>query len=136
MLALLLQMAGVGPALENIDKAWYWLLPLALAALAFDLLLNLAAFVRHVLRRVLLAHDDDEFMPPSSKKKERKPLTQEEINRLKNWITKGAKWDEKITLKHRERSATEEDYSKADPNLASIAVGEVLHKHAPHLLGG
>jgi hypothetical protein len=75
-----------------------------------------------LLRRVLLAHDDDEFMPPSSKKKERKPLTQEEINRLKNWITKGAKWDEKITLKHRERSATEEDYSKADPNLASIAV--------------
>ena len=75
-----------------------------------------------LLRRVLLAHDDDEFMPPSSKKKERKPLTQEEINRLKNWITKGAKWDEKITLKHRERSATKEDYSKADPNLASIAV--------------
>ncbi|MDB4799190.1 DUF1549 domain-containing protein, partial [bacterium] len=75
-----------------------------------------------LLRRVLLAHDDDEFMPPSSKKKERKPLTQEEIARLKNWIVNGAKWDEKITLQHRERSTTKEDYSKPDPDLASIAV--------------
>lgn len=75
-----------------------------------------------LIRRVLLPHDDDEFMPPSSKKKERKPLTQEEIARLKTWITNGAKWDDRITLQHRERSAKTEDHSKPDPNLASIAV--------------
>jgi hypothetical protein len=74
-----------------------------------------------LLRRVLLAHDDDEFMPPSSKKKERKPLTQEEVARLKNWIVNGAKWDDTITLQHQERSKTKEDYSKPDPDLASIA---------------
>ncbi len=75
-----------------------------------------------LLRRVLLPHDDDEFMPPSSKKKERPPLTQQEITRLKNWIAKGAPWDEKITLQHRERAAPLEDPNQADPNLASIAV--------------
>ncbi|MEN8773422.1 MAG: PSD1 and planctomycete cytochrome C domain-containing protein [Akkermansiaceae bacterium] len=75
-----------------------------------------------LIRRVLLPHDDDEFMPPSSKKKERKPLTQEEIARLKTWITNGANWDDRTTLQHRERSAATEDHSKPDPNLASIAV--------------
>jgi hypothetical protein len=75
-----------------------------------------------LLRRIQLPHDDDEFMPPSSKKEEREPLTQEEIARIKNWITSGAEWDDTITLQHRERSAATEDHSAPDPNLASIAV--------------
>ncbi len=75
-----------------------------------------------LLRRIQLPHDDDEFMPPSSKKEERKPLTQEEIARIKNWITSGAEWDDKITLQHRERSTATEDHSAPDPDLASIAV--------------
>ena len=75
-----------------------------------------------LLRRVLLPHDDDEFMPPSSKKTERPPLTAEEIGRLKAWVLKGAPWDEKIALQHRERTAPLEDPDQPDPNLSSIAV--------------
>jgi len=61
-------------------------------------------------------------MPPSSKKVERPPLTQEEITRLKAWVSKGAPWDEKITLQHRERTAPLENPDQPDPDLASIAV--------------
>ena len=75
-----------------------------------------------LLRRLQLPHDDDEFMPPSSKKKERQPLTEEQIARLKAWISKGAPWDDKVTLQHRERSAPLEHSDQPDPNLASIAV--------------
>ncbi|MFT6862350.1 MAG: hypothetical protein ACJAVK_000908 [Akkermansiaceae bacterium] len=75
-----------------------------------------------LVRRVLLPHDDDEFMPPSSKKQARKPLTQEEIARLQNWISTGAQWSDDVTLQHKERSAPIEDASKPDPDLTSIAV--------------
>jgi hypothetical protein len=75
-----------------------------------------------LLRRIVLPHDDDEFMPPSSKKKERKPLTQEEVARLKTWVSKGAPWDEKIILQHRERPAALENPDQPDPDLTSIAV--------------
>ncbi len=75
-----------------------------------------------LVRRILLPHDDDEFMPPSSKKKARKALTQEEVDRLKGWISTGAKWSDDVTLQHKERSAVLEDASKPDPDLASIAV--------------
>lgn len=75
-----------------------------------------------LIRRVLLPHDDDEFMPLSSKKKVRKPLTQEEITRLKTWVAQGAPWDDKITLQHRERTLPLENPDQPDPNLTSIAV--------------
>ena len=74
-----------------------------------------------MILRVLLPHDDDEFMPPSSKKTQRDPLTLQEIDLLKAWVTAKAPWPEGATLQQREKVVTE-DPSQPDPELVSIGV--------------
>lgn len=70
-----------------------------------------------LLQRVLLPADDGERMPP---KKHSDPLTQEEIDALKNWISAGAPWPEGEILSAKAKTALPRWDAAPDPRIVSI----------------
>ena len=69
-----------------------------------------------LIHRITLAHDDDEIMPPKGG-----PLSEAQINSLKEWISDGAKWPDGVILVERD-PINPQDLAKESLNLSSIAI--------------
>ena len=69
-----------------------------------------------LIHRITLTHDDDEIMPPKGE-----PLTETQIQSLKEWISEGAEWPDELILVKRD-PITSQDLIKEALNLSSIAI--------------
>ncbi|MDE0571495.1 MAG: DUF1549 domain-containing protein, partial [Verrucomicrobiales bacterium] len=69
-----------------------------------------------LIHRITLAHDDDEIMPPKGE-----PLTEAQIQSLKDWINEGAQWPDELILVKKD-PIDPKDLAKEALNLSSIAV--------------
>ena len=69
-----------------------------------------------LIHRITLAHDDDEIMPPKGE-----PLTETQIQSLKEWISGGAQWPDGLILVKRD-PIDPQDLDKESLNLSSVAI--------------
>jgi hypothetical protein len=70
-----------------------------------------------IVLRVKLPHDDDDIMPPDGKGK---PLTEDEIKTLVEWIKAGAPWPEGVVLAPADKKAMPPHDAPADPTITKI----------------